>query len=98
MRNAVTQSLSGMAKDSLTVVFLVALMFYQDWEMALIAFIAFPLAIFPILRIGRRLRKVSTTTQSEIGTLSSLLEETFQGPRHVKASAMDENRTRPRTA
>ncbi|HEX9465703.1 MAG TPA: lipid A export permease/ATP-binding protein MsbA [Alphaproteobacteria bacterium] len=98
MRNAVTQSLTGMAKDSLTVVFLVALMFYQDWEMALIAFIAFPLAIFPILRIGRRLRKVSTTTQSEIGTLSSLLEETFQGARHVKAYGMEEYETRRATA
>ena len=98
MRNAVTQSLTGMVKDSLTVVFLVALMFYQDWEMALVAFIAFPLAVFPIVRIGRRLRKVSTTTQSEIGTLSSLLEETFQGARHVKAYGMEEYETRRASA
>jgi ATP-binding cassette, subfamily B, bacterial MsbA len=89
MRSAITQSLTGIAKDMLTVVFLVALMFYQDWEMALIAFVAFPLAVFPILRIGRRLRKVSTNTQAEVGFLASLLEETFQGARHVKAYGME---------
>ena len=94
MRSAVTQSLTGIAKDSLTVVFLVGLMFYQDWEMALIAFVAFPAAILPIVRIGRRLRKVSTTTQIETGTLSSLLEETFQGARHVKAYGMEDYETR----
>jgi ABC-type bacteriocin/lantibiotic exporter with double-glycine peptidase domain len=37
MRAAITQSLVGLSKDSLTVVFLVALMFWQDWRMALIA-------------------------------------------------------------
>ncbi|MBV8538611.1 MAG: ABC transporter ATP-binding protein [Alphaproteobacteria bacterium] len=90
VRGAVTQSLTGIAKDMLTVVFLVGLMFYQDWEMAIVAFIAFPLAVFPILRIGRRLRKVSTSTQAEIGALAGLLEETFQGARHVKAYGMEE--------
>ena len=94
MRSAVQQSLTGIAKDSLTVVFLVALMFYQDWEMALIAFVAFPAAIFPIVRIGRRLRKVSSNTQTEVGFLSTLLEETFQGARHVKAYGMEEYETR----
>lgn len=90
IRAAVTQSLAGIARDLLTVVFLVALMFYQDWEMAIIAFVAFPLAVFPILRIGRRLRKVSTSTQVEVGALAGLLEETFQGARHVKAYGMEE--------
>ena len=90
IRGAVTQSLAGIARDLLTVVFLVALMFYQDWEMAIVAFVAFPLAVFPILRIGRRLRKVSTSTQMEVGALAGLLEETFQGARHVKAYGMED--------
>jgi subfamily B ATP-binding cassette protein MsbA len=94
LRSAVTQSLAGIAKDLLTVVFLVGLMFYQDWQLALISFIAFPLAVFPILRIGRRLRKVSTNTQIEVGALASLLDETFQGARYVKAYSMEDYETR----
>jgi subfamily B ATP-binding cassette protein MsbA len=97
LRSAVTQSLAGIAKDFLTVVFLVGLMFYQDWELALISFVAFPLAVFPILRIGRRLRKVSTNTQIEVGALASLLDETFQGARYVKAYSMEDYETRRAT-
>ncbi len=93
MRGAVTQALTGIAKDLLTVVFLVALMFYQDWQLALLAFFVFPVAILPIVRIGRRMRKVSTNTQAEIGTLASLLDETFQGARHVKAYGMEQRET-----
>jgi ATP-binding cassette, subfamily B, bacterial MsbA len=94
MRGAITQALTGIAKDLLTVVFLVALMFYQDWSLALIAFVVFPVAILPIVRIGKRMRKVSTSTQAEIGALSTLLDETFQGARHVKAYGMEERETR----
>ncbi len=93
LRGAVTQSLTGIAKDLLTVLALVALMFYQDWSLALIAFVGFPLAIFPIMRIGKRMRKVSVNTQTEIANLSTLLDETFQGARHVKAYGMEDYET-----
>jgi ATP-binding cassette, subfamily B, bacterial MsbA len=89
MRGAVTQALTGIAKDALTVVFLVGLMFYQDWRLALIAFVAFPIAIWPIVRIGKRMRKVSANTQVEMGNLATVLDETFQGARHVKAYGME---------
>jgi subfamily B ATP-binding cassette protein MsbA len=93
MRGAVTRALTGIAKDALTVVFLVALMFYQDWRLALIAFLAFPVAIWPIVRIGKRMRKVSVNTQVEMGNLATVLDETFQGARHVKAYGMEDYET-----
>ncbi len=89
LRTAVTQSVTGVGKDLLTAAALVAVMFYEDWLLASIAFFAFPLAIFPIVRIGRRMRKVSRRSQTEVGRLSSLLDETFQGIRHVKAYGME---------
>jgi ATP-binding cassette, subfamily B, bacterial MsbA len=89
MRGAVTQALTGIAKDALTIAFLVGLMFYQDWRLALIAFVAFPVAIWPIVRIGKRMRKVSANTQVEMGNLATVLDETFQGARHVKAYGME---------
>jgi subfamily B ATP-binding cassette protein MsbA len=64
-------------------------MFYQDWLLALVAFFAFPTAILPIIRIGRRMRKVSANTQVEMGRFTTLLDETFQGARHVKAYGME---------
>src|SRR4029079_17506745 len=70
-------------------VFLVALMFYQDWLLALIAFFVFPIGMLPIVKIRRRMRRVSSNTQVQMGEFTTLLDETFQGARHVKAYGME---------
>jgi len=89
MRNAVSNALTGMVKDSLTLLFLVAVMFEKDWQLALVAFVVFPLAVFPIIRIGRRTRKVSGSALAELGRFTARLNEVFQGARHVKAYNME---------
>ena len=89
MRNAVSNALTGMVKDSLTLLFLVAVMFEKDWRLAVIAFVVFPLAVFPIIRIGKRTRKISTSALAELGHFTARLNEVFQGARHVKAYNME---------
>ncbi len=90
MRNAVANALIGLVKDSLTLVFLVAVMFEMDWKLALLAFVVFPIAIYPIIRIGRRMRKLSTSALEELGRFTARLNEAFQGARHVKAYNMED--------
>jgi ATP-binding cassette, subfamily B, bacterial MsbA len=94
LRSATTTVLAGIGKEAVTAIFLVALMFYQDWVLALISFIVFPIAIRPVVSIGRRMRRVSANTQSELGQLTTLLDQTFQGARHVKAYGMEEYETK----
>ena len=94
LRGATTTVLAGIGKEAVTAIFLVALMFYQDWLLALVAFFVFPVAIRPIVSIGRRMRRVSANTQSEVGQFTTLLDQTFQGARHVKAYGMEEYETR----
>jgi subfamily B ATP-binding cassette protein MsbA len=89
LRNAAADVLGAIGKDAITVIFLVAVMFYQDWLLALVSFFVFPLAIRPIIGIGRRMRRVSANTQAEIGQLTTLLNQTFQGARQVKAYGME---------
>ena len=90
LRAAVSTALTGIGKDTLTVVSLIAVMFYQDWLLAAVSSVVFPLAIMPIVKIGRRMRKVSSNTQQQMGAFTTLLAETFQGARHVKAYGMEE--------
>jgi ATP-binding cassette, subfamily B, bacterial MsbA len=90
LRRAAANVLTGIGRDAVTVVFLVGVMFYQDWGLALVAFFAFPLAIRPIVAIGRRMRRVAVNTQVEMGQVTTLLSQTFQGARHVKAYGMEE--------
>ena len=97
LRSAAANILGAIGKDALTVVFLVGVMFYQDWLLALVAFFLFPVAIRPIVGIGRRMRRVSTNTQAEIGQLTTLLSQTFQGARLVKAYGMEDYEERRAT-
>ena len=90
LRSAAANVLTGIGRDAVTVVFLVGVMFYQDWALALVAFFAFPLAIRPIVSIGRRMRRVSVNTQVELGQLTTLLSQTFQGARQVKSYGMED--------
>jgi ATP-binding cassette, subfamily B, bacterial MsbA len=90
LRSAAANVLGAIGKDALTVIFLVGVMFYQDWLLALVSFFVFPVAIRPIVGIGRRMRRVSANTQAEIGQLTTLLSQTFQGARLVKAYGMED--------
>ncbi len=90
MRGAVSNVLTGIAKDLFTMVFLVALMFYQSLPLAIIAFLVFPVAVLPVLRLGRRMRKISDGTQHQLGQFSAQLDETFQGVRIVKACGQED--------
>jgi subfamily B ATP-binding cassette protein MsbA len=88
MRVAVSNALTGFGKDLLSLVGLVIVMFLQDWQLAAISFFIFPVAILPIVRLGRRIRRVTADTQSELGLFTTLLEQTIQGIRVVKAYGM----------
>ncbi len=90
LRAAVSNVLTGFGKDTLSVVGLVAVMFHQDAQLALAAFIVFPIAVVPIARLGRRMRRVTAHTQEEMGLFTTLLEQTFQGIRIVKAYVMED--------
>ncbi len=89
MRVAVSNALTGFGKDLMSLIGLVAVMFIQDWELAAIAFFVFPVAIYPIVRLGRRTRKVTANTQEEMGLFTAILDQSFQGIRVVKAYGME---------
>ncbi len=72
-------------KDSFTFVFLIGVMFYHDTKLAFLALFVFPVAIYPIRRIGKRLRKISKSTQVGFGILTSKLSESFSAIKTIKA-------------
>lgn len=90
IRAALIQCMTGLGKNMFTLIFLVAVMFYQDWKLTLISLFAFPAAAYFVARLGKKLRKVSTSTQEETGYLASMLGQVFQGTKHVKSYGMEE--------
>ena len=76
---------TALIKDSLTLIVLVGNMFYQNWKLACISIIVFPLAIIPVRVLGKKIRNITKNLQHQIGNLASNLEETFKGIKNVKS-------------
>lgn len=90
VNSALTQTMISILRDTTTLVVVVASAFVLDWVLALIAFVAFPLAVGPVMKLGARLRGHAARGQESLGVLASLLQETAQGNRVVKAFGMEE--------
>ena len=93
LRMAIVKTVTGVIKDLLVIIFLLGNMFYQSWELTLFAFFAFPLAIWPIRKIGKSIRKITYTIQNEIASFSNVLGESLRGIRQVKAYNREEYET-----
>jgi len=86
----VSTAVTGALRDVFTIVGLTCVIFYRDWKMALFALVVLPIAFYPIVEFGRRVRRVSTGCQEAMAELSSFLHETFVGNKIVKAFGMEE--------
>ena len=85
LQDSVSSSLANGVKDFLTLICLVGVMYYQDWVLATIAIISFPLVGLLSRQLGKRIKKASTETQEETGIMASILSENLDGTRIVKA-------------
>ncbi len=90
VKEMVSSSVTSVIRDIFTVMGLGAVIFYRDWQMALFALIILPLAFYPIVAFGRRVRRVSTGCQEAMAELNAFLHETFAGNKIVKAFGMEE--------
>ncbi|UCH23408.1 MAG: ATP-binding cassette domain-containing protein [Deltaproteobacteria bacterium] len=89
IKSMVSTAVTGSLRDAFTIVGLTAVIFYQIWELALIAFLVLPVAFYPIVLFGRRVRRTSTGCQQAMADMSSFLHETFAGNKIVKAFGME---------
>ena len=89
MRGAVSNLLVGCAKYFLSVLFLIIIMFTLEPFLSIFVFLAFPMAIYPIQKLGRRMRKVTSDAQEELSNYTARLDETFQSIKIIKSFAAE---------
>ena len=82
--NLVSTVILNFFKDSLTLIGLLSVMFYQNWKLALLAIIMIPLASFAAKSLGKRIGKVSTEAQQMSGNLVTHLIEIFKNHKIIK--------------
>ena len=82
--NLVSTAILNLFKDSLTLLGLLCVMFYQNWKLSLIAIIMIPLASFAAKKLGKRIGKVSTQAMDKAGILNTYLFEIFRNHKLTK--------------
>ena len=82
--NLVSTGLLNLTKDTLTLIGLLGVMFYQNWKLTLIALIMIPLASFFARNLGKRMGKVTTELQEKAGDLTIYLFEIFKNHKLIK--------------
>jgi len=90
IKGMVSTAITGSLRDVFTIIGLTGVIFYRDWKMAFFAMIVLPVAFFPVVEFGRRVRRVSTGCQEAMAEMTSFLHETFVGNKIVKAFGMEE--------
>jgi len=94
LKAMVSTAVTSSVRDAATIVGLTAVIFYQNWRMAIIAFFILPVAFWPIFILGRKVRRVSTGCQEAMADLSAFLHETLAGNKIVKAFGMEPHEKR----
>jgi ATP-binding cassette, subfamily B, bacterial MsbA len=85
IRNMVSSAITGSLRDVFTVFGLIFVIFYRDWKMALAALVILPVAYFPVVALGRRVRRATGGGQEAFAEMNTQLHETFSGNKIVKA-------------
>ncbi|MDF1554270.1 MAG: ABC transporter transmembrane domain-containing protein [Deferrisomatales bacterium] len=87
---AAIPSLIQMLRSGFTVAGLLFVLFFRDWQLALLALVVFPLAAYPVRRIGILLRSYARRSQEESGALLGIIQEAFSGIEIVKTFRAEE--------
>ena len=82
--NMISTGILNLFKDSLTLIGLLSVMFYQNWKLSLIALIMIPLASVAARSLGKRIGKVSTQQMDSAGILHTYLIEIFKNHKLIK--------------
>ena len=85
VQRAVSETLGDLARESLALVGFAGLLFYRDAGLALVCLTGAPLVVYPLARLGQRVRRTTRRSQQALEHISHLSAEAFTGHRIVKA-------------
>ena len=89
MQEGVANIITGLFRDGLSTVFLLGVIFYRNWQLALISFLVIPLSVYPAQKIGKKIKSLARQGQGKMGDISAILQETFSGIKVIKAFGLE---------
>ncbi|HSL23366.1 MAG TPA: lipid A export permease/ATP-binding protein MsbA [Vicinamibacterales bacterium] len=94
VQQAVSETIGDLLRESLAILGYLALMVYWDAGLALVVLTGAPIVVYPLVRLGQRVRRTSRRSQEELEHLSHLTAEAFTGHRIVKAFGAEQQEVR----
>lgn len=89
-RPALSEYLADVFRQTFSFIAFLTVLFYVDWKMTLGCGLFLPLVVWPIGKLGRRIRHSVASSQNKLGELNQILQETVAGNRIVKAFGMED--------
>jgi ATP-binding cassette, subfamily B, bacterial MsbA len=93
MQNGVGEIVSGVFRDAIGLFSLIGVIFYRDWQLAIISIMVIPLTIYPASILGKKMKLTARKGQDEAGYFASILQETLSGIKVVKAFSLENTMT-----
>ena len=93
IQRAVSETLGDLARESLALVVFAGALFYYDWTLALVSLTCAPVVVYPLVRLGQRVRRSTRRTQEALEQMSHVSAEAFTGHRIVKAFGAEDRET-----
>ena len=90
MQDGMSQVVCGLFRDMISAVSLLGVIFYRDWQLAIITFVVIPATAYPAQLIGKKIKNASGRSLNVMGGITSILQETFSGIKVIKAFGLDE--------
>ena len=93
VQRAVSETIGDLARESLSLVGFAALLFYYDARLALVCLTGAPLVVYPLVRLGQRVRRTARRSQEALEQMSHMSAEAITGHRIVKAFGAESRET-----
>ena len=93
VQQAVSETLGDLARESLAIVGFAGLLFYYDARLALVCLTGAPVVVYPLVRLGRRVRRTTRRSQEALEQITHVTAEAFTGHRIVKAFGAEARET-----
>lgn len=90
MQNGMSEVMMSIFRDTLTALGLLGLVFYLDWQLAIITLTVVPLMLVPTRIIGHHIKRLAKMGLERISDISCILQETFSGIKVIKAFGLED--------
>lgn len=91
VRSAITDGTVGLLRECIRIIALLCTAIWLDPWLAMVAFLVFPIGVLPVLRFGKRVRRLSRTGQEQFGGMTSILHEIILGHKVVQSFVMEDH-------